>query len=185
MPMCVEIEAKLKVRSHKKIIGQLSELGAKFLAEQTQKDYYFDNIGRTLTKTDRCLRLREQLINKSKTFSLTYKGAREKGKFKKRQEIETEISDGEAVEKLLSELGYKKVLVVKKSRQVWRFGGCEIALDSLPLLGRFVEIEGRSNRTIAAVQKKLGLAGLQHIPESYAMLAAEKLNRKNKGGYET
>ncbi len=178
--MIIEIEAKLKVNSHRKTLRSLSQCGAKFLAEQIQKDYYFDDAKKTLTKTDKCLRLREQLINKNKTFSLTYKGARQKGKFKKRQEIEINLPDGKSTEKLLSMLGYKKVMVVKKSRQLWRFGGCEIALDRPLLLGRFVEIEGRNEKTIAAVQKKLGLAGLQHIPESYATLMAEKLHQKNQ-----
>ena len=180
MPMCVEIEAKLKVGSHQKIVKQLKKLGAEFTGEQFHTDCYFDDAKATLTKTDRCLRLRfRRAAGTEKTF-LAYKGAREKGQFKKRQEIDIEISDGKSALKLLSAIGYKKALVIKKKRQVWQFGGCEIALDRLPLLGRFVEIEGRSDRTIAAVQKKLGLADLQHIPQSYAALAAEKLRRKNK-----
>jgi predicted adenylyl cyclase CyaB len=185
MAMCVEIEAKLKlarrpggVGSHKQIIERLWKLGAKFVEEQLHRDCYFDDANATLTRTDKCLRLRFRRVGKIEKAFLTYKGAREKNQFKKRQEIDIEIGDGKAVEKLLSELGYKKALVIKKNRRVWQFGGCEIALDSLPLLGRFVEIEGRNDKAIAAVQKKLGLADLQHIRESYATLAAEKLSQK-------
>jgi predicted adenylyl cyclase CyaB len=178
MAMCIEIEAKLKVGSHKQIIERLRKLGAEFIEKQLHTDYYFDDANATMTKTDRCLRLRFRRAGKIKKAFLTYKGAREKNQFKKRQEIDVEISDGKAVEKLLSELGYKKALVIKKSRRVWQFGGCEVGLDYLPLLGRFVEIEGRSDKTIAAVQKKLDLADLQHIPQSYATLATEKLRRK-------
>jgi len=182
--MCIEIEAKLRIASHKKVIERLKKLGAKFVESQFHTDYYLDDAKSTLTKTDQCLRLRFRRSGKIEKTFLAYKGAREKGQFKKRQEIDLEISAGKAVEKLLSELGYKKVLVVKKSRQVWLFSGCEIALDRLPLLGKFVEIEGRNEKTIAAVQKKLGLADLQHIPESYATLVADKLHKKSKGNYE-
>lgn len=177
--MCIEIEAKIKVDSLEVIAEKLAELGAEFLSERIQKDYYFDDENETLTGTDKCLRLRRQLAGKDEKIFLTYKGAREKARYKRRQEVDIEVSEADAVKKLLSALGYKKTLVVKKSRQIWRFSGCEIALDHLPLLGKFVEIEGRNEKTIAAVQKKLGLADLQHIRESYATLMAEKLRRKN------
>ncbi len=180
MAMCVEIEAKLKVDSHKQIIERLRKLGAEFAGKQLHTDYYFDDANTTLTKTDRCLRLRFRRAGRTEKAFLAYKGAREKNQFKKRREIDIEISDGKSAVKLFSALGYKKALVIKKRRQVWQFGGCEIALDQLPLLGRFVEIEGRNENTIAAAQKKLGLADLQHIPESYATLAAEKLGKRNK-----
>ena len=44
--MYTEIEAKLKVESHKEVIEKLAELGAEFLAEQLQTDSYFDDADR-------------------------------------------------------------------------------------------------------------------------------------------
>ncbi len=176
MLMCTEIEAKLKVDSHKEVIEKLDELGAEFLEEQLQTDYYFDDANRTLTKGDRCLRLRRQSVDDEEKVFLTYKGAREKDEFKKRQEIEIEIKDADSVEKLLSALAYEKVLVLEKRRRIWRLGGCKVALDELPLLGSFVEIEGPDDKKIADVQRNLGLADLPHITESYASLVAKKTN---------
>jgi len=172
--MCVEIEAKLKVDSLPEIERKLTELGAEFLAEQVQTDYHFDDENAILTKTDRCLRLRRQAVDDSERFFLTYKGAKEKSNFKKRQEIEIEITDPQATQKLLSALGYKKVLVVEKKRRLWQLGDCIVALDKLPLLGDFIEIEGPDEEKIATVQKSLGLTDLQHITESYASLVAKK-----------
>ena len=86
--MPVEIEAKLKVDSLEEIKHKLTELGAEFLQEQLQKDYLFDDAEKSLQKTDRCLRLRRQSADESERFFLTYKGAKEKSSFKKRQEIE-------------------------------------------------------------------------------------------------
>ena len=71
-------------------------------------------------------------------------------------------------------LEYEKVLVFEKKRRIWRLGDCKIALDELPLLGSFVEIEGPDDKKIADVQKNLGLADLPHITESYASLVAKK-----------
>ena len=181
MLMCTEIEAKLKVESHEEVIEKLAELGAEFLAEQLQTDYYFDDANRTLTKADRCFRLRRQLTGKNEKIFLTYKGARKKSEFKEREEIEIEVGDGDSVEKLFLALGYERVLVFEKKRRVWRLGECEVALDEVPLLGDFVEIEGPDGERITDVQRSLGLADLPHIRESYAFLMAEKLRQQSSG----
>jgi adenylate cyclase class 2 len=176
--MCVEIEAKLKVDSLPEIERKLRELGAEFLAEQLQTDYHFDDANATLTANDRCLRLRRQLVGGNEEFLLTYKGAKEKSNFKKRREIEIEVKDADSTQKLLAALGHETILVVEKNRRLWRLGGCEVALDKLPLLGDFVEIEGPDDDKIADVQKSLGLAHLAHIAKSYAMLMKEELDRR-------
>ena len=177
--MCYEIEAKLKVKSLPEVEQKLSELGAEFLAEQLQTDYLFDDANAALITTDRCLRLRRQSVAGGERYFLTYKGAKEKSNFKKRQEIEIEIIEAEATQKLLSALGYEKVLVVEKKRRLWQFGGCFVALDRLPLLGAFVEIEGPDEDTIADVQQRLSLADLTHIAKSYAQLTKEERDRSN------
>jgi adenylate cyclase class 2 len=168
--MCTEIEAKLKVDSLEPIAEKLARLGAEFLAEQLQRDYYFDDTEATLKGSDRALRIRQQRGGKDTSFSLAYKGAKEKSNFKKRREIEIEIKDADSATELLCALGYEKVLVIEKKRRLWRLGGCKVCLDELPLLGSFVEIEGDDDKEIVDAQKSLGLADLPHITESYAAL---------------
>ena len=121
------------------------------------------------------MRLREEFTGKDKKAVLAYKGAREKGKFKKRLEVQTEISDAQSVRKMLAAIRYAEVLVYEKKRQLWVYGGCEICLDELPFLGKFVEIEGDSEKRIAKVQKELGLSDLPHTKESYATLMEREL----------
>jgi adenylate cyclase class 2 len=120
-------------------------------------------------------------IDREEKIFLTYKGAKEKDRFKKRREIEIEIKDADSTEKLFSALAYEKVLVLEKRRRIWRLGRCEVALDELPLLGSFVEIEGPNEKKIADMQKNLRLSHLPHITESYASLMAEKLRRQSLG----
>lgn len=183
-----EIEAKLKVDSLQELESKLAELGARFLAEQLQIDSHFDDANATFARTDRCFRLRRQKDDKGERFFLTYKGAKEKSSFKKRQEIEIEIKDADLAEKFLSALGYEKALVVEKTRRVWQLDECEVALDHLPLLGDFVEIEGPDEEKIASVQKNLGLSNLPHIPKGYAALVKAKLReltREQKGRSST
>jgi predicted adenylyl cyclase CyaB len=178
--MCIEIEAKLKVDSLSEVEDKLGELGAKFLGEQLQTDYLFDDANAALIKSDKCLRLRKQIVGKSESCFLTYKGAKEKSNFKKRQEIESEINDADSIHKLLLALGYEQVLIVEKIRRLWLFCNCEVALDRLPLLGDFVEIEGPDEENISNVQNSLGLNDLPHISKSYASLLKERLQQSDK-----
>ena len=119
----------------------------------------------SLRKSDSALRIRRPAYRprRARHRVITFKGPRRKGRFKQRQEIQFGISDADIAEMFLAAIGYKKTLVYQKKRQVWRLGGCEVALDELPLLGTFVEIEGPSEKKIADVQKKLGLEDLPHI----------------------
>jgi adenylate cyclase class 2 len=176
--MCVEIEAKLKVDSLAEVERRLSELGAEFVAEQLQTDSLLDDADGTLATSGRCLRIRRQTVAGSERFFLGYKGGREESNFKKRQEIEMEVRDGDSLRKLFTALGYEEKLVVEKKRCLWRLAGCEVALDELPLLGDFVEIEGPDDERIADVQARLGLAKLPHVAKSYAHLIEEELGRR-------
>jgi adenylate cyclase class 2 len=182
--MHIEIEAKLKVDSLPEIARKLKAAGAEFLHQLLQTDMYFDDRKAGLRKSDSALRLRRQFIGRKEQVVITFKGPRQKGRFKQRREIQFEVADADSAEMLLVSLGYKKSLVFQKKRCLWWLNGCEVALDTLPLLGSFVEIEGPNEKKIAAVQKKLRLADLPHISESYAVLMQRRLHLRGKAGKE-
>jgi adenylate cyclase class 2 len=175
--MHTEIEAKLKVDSLPQVESTLAELGAEFLGEQLHRDCYFDDGNSSFKSSDRALRLRRQTTADSEKNLLTYKGPKAQGNFKRRQEIEIEVGDFAVAEQLLSMLGYKKALVFEKNRRLWRLGDCVVALDHLPLLGDFVEIEGPDNEKISHTQKRLGLANLHHVADSYAQMIEQRLHQ--------
>lgn len=176
--MHIEIEAKLKVDSLAEVERRLKALDAELLRASVHTDTYFDDDKKSFRKSDKALRLRRMRIGQKEKAALTFKGPRLRGRFKQRQEIQFGVDDVKSAEKFLEALGYKRAIVFQKKRRLWRLGGCEVALDELPLLGTFVEIEGPNEKKIAAVQKKLGLSDLPHIPESYACL----MERKLRGG---
>ncbi len=175
--MCVETEAKLKVDSLAEVEHRLNGLGAEFVAEQLQTDSLLDDNTGALAAADRCLRIRRQVVGDCERCFLGYKGGREASNFKKRQEIETEIKDAESLVKRLLILGCEEKLFVEKNRRIWRLGSCEVALDELPGLGSFVEIEGPDDERIADVQARLKLAKLPHIAKSYAQMIMEGRSR--------
>ncbi len=175
--MNIEIEAKLKVDSHKAVEGSLSKLGAHFLASQKQTDYYFDDSKSTFTKEDKCLRIRKESVHGKDKYFLAYKGPKQKSNFKKRQEIEIEISDFDKSKEILQVLGYRQAIVVKKMRRLWKLNNCLVTLDKVQSLGNFVEIEGPDNKQIEKVKNLLGLKNLIHIKQSYADLLSQKQKR--------
>ena len=179
-----EIEAKLKVDSLEAVEKRLAECGASFLRETIQTDRYYDNAGRDLVHGDKALRLRADQKDGRERFILAYKGPKEQDDYKKRVEIEVEVSDSGTTESLLDALGFVKALAFDKRRRLWRLLGCEVALDELPLLGEFVEIEGPDSATIAKVQAMLQLASVPHIMDSYACLISRELVGRGRGERE-
>jgi adenylate cyclase class 2 len=182
--MHVEIEAKLKVDSLPDVERKLAECGASFVGEIVQTDWYFDTADRDLTKADSCLRLRMEETASHERLVLAYKGPKEKDDYKKRQEAELEVKDAASSQSLLGGLGYRKALAFNKRRRLWSLRACEVALDELPLLGAFVEIEGPDSSAIAQVQAMLGLSSVAHTADSYACLIERELSRQGQGRRE-
>jgi adenylate cyclase class 2 len=173
--MHTEIEAKLKVDSLETVEARLIECCASRQAETTQVDLYFDTDERELTRTDQCLRLRCEEVEGQERVILTYKGAKETCDYKRRPEVELGVQSADAAESLLNSLGYHRALAFNKRRRLWEVGSCEVALDELPLIGAFVEIEGPSSEEIHRVQTLLSLRDALAVMESYASLIAERL----------
>jgi predicted adenylyl cyclase CyaB len=111
------------------------------------------------------------------------KGPRQKAQFKMREETEFSADDSGAVRKMLENLGYQLTLSFEKRRETWAFSGCEVALDELPYLGTYVEIEGKSAsdvtaaRDVSAARDKLGLADLPLISIGYVSILARYLEQ--------
>lgn len=175
--MAIEIELKVKVDSFEQIAEKLRQIGADFDDDYIQTDHYFDDKEDSLVDSDRCLRLRKQHDHGDETFELTYKGERQNRCFKSRREIGIKLDKAEEIMDVLTELGYSERLVFEKKRQIWHSDGCDIDLDELPLIGKFVEIEGPDDESIEKIQKKLGMGHLKHIEHSYAHLMEQKLSQ--------
>ncbi|MBP8303948.1 MAG: class IV adenylate cyclase [Phycisphaerae bacterium] len=179
--MGVEIEAKLQVESLTEVEGRLKGGRAEFVAEQHQRDTYYDDPLRALEGGDRCLRIRHQRVGDREEVLLTHKGPKLPDAFKRREETEVSIGDGQAMDQLLTALGFRRALVVSKTRRLWRMGPCLVALDDVAGLGTFVEVEGPGDQAICAVQKALGLESAQHVPTGYAsLIASKKAERRTK-----
>lgn len=171
--MPLEIEIKLALPNLPDAERRLRELGAAQQVILFETNVFFDWPDGRLKAADEGLRLRiEERVGKlgPPRFRLTYKGPRQSGELKTREEIELLVDDAAAAEGLLGALGLKRVLVFEKLRRVWRLGDCEIALDTLPSLGDYLEIEGISEAAVRAAQAKLALIQEPAITQTYLEL---------------
>jgi adenylate cyclase class 2 len=149
-----------------------------------EADHYFNAPDRDFARTDEALRLRR--IGPGNL--VTYKGPKQDAQTKTRTEIEVPLADGDRVAdafaRLLTCLGYRSVLVVRKRRQLYyldREGvGVEVCLDDVAQLGQFVELEivtaaeklDQSRAVLMQLAEELGLTGSER--RSYLEMLLEK-----------
>lgn len=165
-----EIEIKLSVESAREARSRL--LGAGFqLAKKRlfEKNTLYDTEGFDLRRSSCLLRVREA----GTSYKLTFKGVPEVGKYKSREEIETDIDDGPAFEAILARLGYSPVFRYEKYRTEFEAqGGKGVAtLDETPI-GTYLELEGDPD-WIDRTARKLGYEEKDYITASYGRLFLE------------
>ena len=178
--MPTEIEAKYKVASFTPIEKALKTAGAIFLGTHNQTDQFFDSPDSALRRADKGLRLRiVRAVGGGKSCAepcrpmLTFKGPRDKtAGLKIRMEIQTYIDAAGAIAEILKQMGFAPASVVRKRRASYRLGNCQVELDQLPHLGRFVEVEGPSQKSVRIVCRQLGLTG-EPITMPYVAMVAE------------
>lgn len=180
--MPLEIEAKLQVDSHEAVRRSLGEHGAVALGRVLETNHILDRADGKLRAAGAALRVRtsEPVNEGSSGAALTFKGPIQQSGFKRRQEIEVQVSDVRSMLDLLGALGFVEVMVYCKRRESYRLERCRVELDEVPLLGQFVEIEGPDERSIEGIQTRLGLGDLAHIAESYIGLLVAQCERTGR-----
>ncbi len=175
--MELEVELKIPVSSLSEVEERLLKEGALRLFEEQQTDIYLQHPCRDLASSDEALRVRR---TGSKSF-ITYKGPKLKSECKARYEVEVEVSDHKLALQLLESLGFRRVIVVEKSRKAYGVGELTVYLDDVKGLGCFVELEARSAKDLKASSEaikelatKLNLPLNKATTKSYLELLLER-----------
>lgn len=175
----IEIEVKAIVDDPKRLERSIIELGASPIGIETQVDTYYNSPHRDFGKTDEALRIR---VQDSKSV-LTYKGAKMDTISKTRREVETEITDTDAMGNILSSLDFFPVATVSKKRKNFRIGDFTLSLDEVRDLGDFIELEitvkdpknyQEKVESIFKFMEKLGIRRESTIRKSYLEMILEK-----------
>ncbi len=182
--MANEIEAKMKVENFDRVRESLDNVHAKRVGSVLETNTFFDSAEKSLVAKDSGLRLRRKRDDESgeEEFIVTVKGPQQAGELKNRPEAEVVVEDGNDAKAVLAALGYSPTLVFEKRRESWKVEQCKVDLDELPVLGKFVEIEGPDEKAVMGVREKLGMKEEPLIQTGYATMLAKYLKEKGEGG---
>ncbi|MBL8226856.1 MAG: class IV adenylate cyclase [Bryobacterales bacterium] len=111
-----------------------------------------------------------------KEWVLTFKGPAKAGRHKSREELETQLADGENLPAILGRLGFEPVFRYEKYRTEYTDGEGIATIDETPI-GDFVELEG-SAAWIDAAALKLGWSAADYITKSYGKLYLDHCERR-------
>jgi len=133
-------------------------------ARRLQEDSLLDNADDGL-RTRRCvLRVR---VESGKSY-VTFKGPVQPSIVKLREELETMVTDGPLLIRILEELGFRVWFRYEKYREEFVLDDVIVAVDETPV-GVFVEIEG-CHRGIEDMAEALGRRPEDYLLDSYRRL---------------
>jgi predicted adenylyl cyclase CyaB len=175
----VEREIKIRLRTEEAAIRVERLLTCAYGAATSsvfQRDEYFDRSDRLLADRDFVVRLR--VIDHSRFF-LALKGPRlfSESNASERIELEFQYPDEGSIRKQLSDKGFEVSAVYEKARKEWRLKDRCIAIDYLPLLGPFIEIEADSNERLTETMIELSVPLADAIKLNYSELLREEMLR--------
>jgi predicted adenylyl cyclase CyaB len=176
--MPLEIEVKLRVEDHEGVRQRLRETGAEYIGKVRETNIFFDRPDGSLRKSDSGLRVRfttsaEEPVPKA---LLTLKGPRQTTGLRAREAFDLTLAPPDQIVPLLRAPGFAQALLFEKDRESWRMDNCLIELDTLPQLGKFIEIEGLSEESIKTAQQKLGLSELPPVHPGYSQMIGKHLH---------
>jgi len=175
----LEVEAKVALDGPDALRAALRRLGAEATPAAVEDDAFFAHPARDLAASDEALRLRGAHGREGERgrFELTYKGPRQPGAHKAREEITVRLADDPT--DLLAALGFRVSVRLRKTRERHRLGAVEVTLDHVEGLGWFAEVEAlgtdarAAEASVNAALRELGLDGRPRVAASYVELALE------------
>jgi adenylate cyclase, class 2 len=199
--MARETEIKLQIGDLRAFEKKLKKLGAKRVGAGNGRVHEFNTIFDTpeggLAKHGQLLRIRTETgdtkgkASGAKRVVLTFKQPtvrgvdEEGGRFKVREETETELTNSEALAKIFEGLGMRGWFSYEKYRTTWKLGGKErwardllIEVDETPV-GIYVELEGPPE-AIDRAAGTLGFSRRDYLLKNYLTLYAEECRKQGR-----
>jgi len=177
--MALEREIKLRFDSAEEARDRILALGATpYLGRRLQEDCLFDTDDERLRRQRSTLRVRSE----GGKALLTFKGPVIPAAIKIREEYETVVSDGAALQTILEELGLHVWFRYEKYREEFTADDVLIAVDETPM-GVFVEIEG-NEEAIHRTAEGLGRSASDYITDSYRFLFLQHRDANGLAGHD-
>jgi adenylate cyclase class 2 len=175
-PDSVETEIKLRIADADAARRRIEGAGFRVRAPRAfERNVVFDTPELALRRRRELIRIREV----GGKATLTFKGPRQPGKHKVREELESTLSDAGAVERIFERVGLRPVFRYEKYRTEYsrNSDGGVIMLDETPI-GNYLELEGPAE-WIDATARELGFTESEYLLASYGTLYLEYCRRRN------
>jgi adenylate cyclase class 2 len=172
--MAQETEIKIRIGPDDQVSSVLALCRTLYSdgGQLNQRDEYFDTQEENLKEQDFTVRLR--FVNGNLKVAL--KGPRIYLPGNVYQRIELEFSatnEGELREQLVRQ-GLTATAILEKQRWVFSSEHAETAIDRLPFIGSFIEVEGDTPSAIETVLASLQLSSKNAVRENYSELLEAK-----------
>jgi adenylate cyclase class 2 len=182
--MGIEIEMKFRLADPVAMRQRIVAAGGVAIDTVLEENTFFDTTDQRLRREDCGLRIRVKRRPAGPTQAiLTYKGPRQPGELKIRQEEEIVVSSADAARTILGALDFVPFLTFEKKRETFQLAGAEVVIDELPELGHFLEIEAPDEQTVQAVRQMIGLSD-QPAQDTYTAMIVKHLSAKGKPAKE-
>jgi adenylate cyclase class 2 len=166
-PANIEIEVKFFLQDRNVMRRKILAIGATGTGRVFESNVRFDDPTAKLKNSGSMLRLRND-----GRITLTYKARSNQAdnQFKVHRELEVEVEDDVAMEKILKALGFRRQQIYEKRRETFRTEGALLCLDQMPF-GDFLEIEGPKAQ-IRLIAGRLELDWKRRILNNYLEIFA-------------
>ena len=173
--MAVELEKKYRLTDDQRaeVLAAMAEFGAQYLGEEHEENIICTSDA--LVERNAVIRIRKTDRRTLLTFKQRMPGVSD---VKHQIEEETEIADGDAMLRILANIGIAPTLIYEKRRRTWKFRDVELVIDELPF-GLFMEIEGPLT-AIREAEMLIGADEFETEPETYPRLTARLGTRLGK-----
>lgn len=149
--MEIEYEATFCNINKDEIRNKLKKVGAKLIKPEFMQKRVVFNIPKGHEIRGGWLRVRDE--GDKITMSLKVVDG---DKIHNQKEICLEVGDFSDAILLLQSIGCEKKAYQESMREIWMIDGVEIMIDEWPFLEPYVEIEGKSEKSVKDISKKLG-----------------------------
>ncbi len=170
--MQIEYEATFENVDKNEMRARLKKAGAKLVRpEFMNKRIVFD-----LPESHEIPGAWIRILDNGEKITQTLKIIDKNSKIEDQMELEMEVGNFSDAAQLFEKIGCVKRSFQENKRELWILEGVEITIDSWPFLESYVEIEGKSEKSVRDVSEKLGFSWDKALFLGTARLYCRKYN---------
>lgn len=153
----LEVELKSVVDDVARRRAAIESAGATLVFDGRLEDRRYDSPDRALTARDHVLRVRVYRDAAGTRAQLDFKGPTQRDDgYKVREELESHVSDADALVAILDRLGYVVTIAIDRDIVQYELGGAMIRFERYPRMDDLVEVEGARD----AIEQAIAALGM-------------------------